>query len=114
MRPFLIEFADESIEARLLLQEGPAGRPCGLLLQRQVHALMTSVLLRVARPDALEANTQPQPPDRQLREVVEPVRAGEGQSIVGTDRARQTMLGKDTPEGLEDTLLARRFEGLAA
>src|SRR5690606_11949288 len=66
------------------------------------------------RPDALEANTQPQPPDRQLREVVEPVRAGEGQSIVGTDRARQTMLGKDTPEGLEDTLLARRFEGPAA
>src|SRR5690606_26200470 len=89
MRPFLIEFADESIEARLLLQEGPAGRPCGLLLQRQVHALMTSVLLRVARPDALEANTQPQPPDRQLRKVVEPVRAGEGQSIVN-DRGNGT------------------------
>ncbi len=66
MRPFLVEFADEGIEARLLLQAVCAGRAGGLLLQGQMHALMAAVLLRVAGFDPLQGNSQSQPPDREL------------------------------------------------
>jgi hypothetical protein len=38
----------------------------GLFLQRQVHALVTAVLLRMSRLDALDLNSSPQPPHREL------------------------------------------------
>jgi hypothetical protein len=63
VRPLVVELADEGIEARLLLQAVHAGRPGGFLFQRQVHALMTAVLLRMAGLDALDGDAQAQPPD---------------------------------------------------
>ena len=69
MRPFAIEFADKIVELCLLLQAVRAGRAGGLLLEREMHALMASILLRVSRLDALDLNAEPEPPDRKLREV---------------------------------------------
>jgi len=66
-----------------------------------MHTLMASVLLRVAGPDAFDADAEPEPPDRELREVVEPVGAGEGQAVVGADRVRQTPLPEEMLKGLE-------------
>src|SRR5256885_5834456 len=50
---------------RSLLQEVLGGRLGGLLLERQMHALMAAVLLRVAPLDAFDVDPQPQPPHRQ-------------------------------------------------
>ena len=56
MRPFLIEFLNESIELGLLLQNVGGRRTGGFFLQGQMHAFMTTVLLGMARPDALDGN----------------------------------------------------------
>ena len=59
VRTFPIEFLDERIELSLLLEDIGAGRPRRFLLQSQMHAFMAAVLLRMARPDALNADAQP-------------------------------------------------------
>ena len=82
MRPLGVELLEEVVEAGLLLEAVHAGWAGGLLLQGQVHALMAAVLLRMAGPDPLDGDAEPQPPDGELREVVEPVGAGEGNAVV--------------------------------
>jgi hypothetical protein len=77
VRAFSIEFADESFEPRLLLESVQARRPSRLCLEGAVHALMAAVLLWMAGLDALEGDAEPEPPHRQLREIVEAIRAGE-------------------------------------
>ena len=56
----------EGIEAGLLLEAVEAGRAGGFLLEREVEALVAAVLLRVARPDALDGDAEPEPPDGEL------------------------------------------------
>jgi len=58
-----MELLDEVIELGLLLEEVGAGGAGGLLLEGERHAFMTAVLLRMASLDALDADTQSQPPD---------------------------------------------------
>ena len=48
MGPFVVELLDEGVELGLLLEEIGAGRAGGFLFQRQVHALVAAVLLRMA------------------------------------------------------------------
>lgn len=67
MRAFIIVNINETVEAGLLLQDVHARRPGGFLLQGQMHTFMAAVLLRIAGRDALEANAETQPPDRELR-----------------------------------------------
>jgi len=50
---------------------------------------MAAVLLRMARLDALDANAQPEPPDRQLAQVEQGVCGSEGHAIIATDVGRQ-------------------------
>ena len=56
MGPLAIEFLYERIEASLLLQTVHAGWPGGFVLERQVHALVAAILLRVAGQDALDVD----------------------------------------------------------
>ena len=69
MRPFGVELGREGVEAGLLLQGVGAGRSSGFLLEREVHALVAAVLLRVAWLDALDRDAEPEPPDRQPGQV---------------------------------------------
>src|ERR1700680_1313759 len=89
MGALLVEGADELIEARLLLQEVPGGGLGGFLLERQMHALMPAVLLRMAGLDALDADTQAQPPDRELGQSEERVGTGKGAPVIGANRSGQ-------------------------
>jgi hypothetical protein len=41
------------------------GGPGGLLLQREVHALVAAVLLRPPGLDAFQTDAEPEPPDRE-------------------------------------------------
>ena len=97
MRPLLVKGGDELIEPGLLLQEFLGGRLGGLLLERQVHALVPPVLLGVTWLDALDADAQPQPPDRQLGEAEQGVGTDKGRPVIGANRRGQ-------PEVLEGTL----------
>ena len=76
VRSFAVEFAHEIVEAGRLLQAVHAGR-AGLFLQDEVHALMAAVLLRIPWLGALDIDAEP-PPDGELRQVEQCIRAGEG------------------------------------
>jgi hypothetical protein len=69
MRSFAIELVNEVIELFLVLQRVYRRRAGRLFLEREMHALMATVLLRMARLDALDLNTEPEPPHRKLRQV---------------------------------------------
>src|ERR1700733_15829836 len=90
MGSLLVVLADELIELGLLLQEVLARRLGCFLLQSQMHALMPTVLLRITRPDAFDVDPQAQPPDGQFAQAKEGAVAGEGHTVVASDRPRQS------------------------
>src|SRR6185437_7093932 len=89
VRALVVVFLHEVVEPRLLLQAVLAGGARGFLLQRQMPALVAAVLLRVPGFDALDADPEPQPPNRKFAQPEEGAAAGEGDAIVGTDRQRE-------------------------
>ena len=58
VRTLLVVLLDEGIELRLLLEEVLAGRLGGFLLEGQMHALMTAVLLGMTGLDPLNLDPQ--------------------------------------------------------
>src|SRR6202022_4120064 len=60
---FVVEDVDRLVEACLSLQEIPCSGFGGFFFQGEMHAFVTTVLLRVGRLDAFNANAEPQPPD---------------------------------------------------
>lgn len=112
MGPLGVELLDEVVEVGLLLQEIGAGRLGCLKFQCQMHALMAAVLLRVARLDALDVDTEPEPQDGEPRQIEQSVGAGERHSVVGSDRLGQAELFEDAfgwrenraPRSLRDSL----------
>jgi hypothetical protein len=95
MRPLIVVAIDEIIELGLLLQEVAGSRLGGLQLERQVHALVAAVLLRVAGFDAFDRNAEPEPSDREFGQVEERIGACEGDAVVGADGVWQTELLED-------------------
>jgi len=57
-----------------------------------MHALMASVLLRMARLDALDLDAEPEPPNGELGEVEEGIRTGEWNAVIGADGFGQAEL----------------------
>ena len=113
VRALVVELLAEAVEAPLLLQAVLRRRPGGRFLQREVHALVGTVLLRAPRLDALDADAEPEPPKRERGEAVEPVRGGERHPIVGADRRGQAALLEQAVERGDDRILARRLQRLA-
>ena len=73
-RPFAVKFLNESVKLSLLLQDVGTGGPRRLLLQSQVPPFVAAVLLRMSGLDALDRDSEPQPPDRELRKLKQSMR----------------------------------------
>jgi hypothetical protein len=65
VRPLVIELLQEGVELRPLLQEVGSRGPGCVLFERQVHALMAAILVRVAGANAFDGDAQSQSPDRE-------------------------------------------------
>jgi hypothetical protein len=111
--PLRVELLPEGVEARLLLQAVQAGRAGGLLLEREMHALVTAILLWMAGLDALDRNAQAQPPNRELGEVEQGVGAGKRDAIVGANSRGQAALLEELLEGGDGQVLAGGLQGFA-
>src|SRR5256885_16181497 len=90
-----------------------AGRRLGgLFLQGQMHALMAAVLLGVARLNPLDANTEPEPPDRELAQIKQGVRGSEGHAVIAADVGWQAALLKKRLKHRESEVFRGRGKGL--
>lgn len=83
--PLVVVDGDEAIEPALLLPEVGRGRFGRFLLQGEVHALVSAILLRAAWLDALDLDAEAEPPDGQTAEAEQGIGAGEGAAVVGPD-----------------------------
>jgi hypothetical protein len=111
--PLVVVAIDEVVELGLLLQEVAGGRFGGLRLERQMHALVAAVLLRMARLDAFDRNPEPEPPDREFGQVEERIGACKGHAVVGADGVWQTELLEDILENSEGVDLLGALQGFA-
>src|SRR5271165_4445111 len=115
VRPFLVEFLYEIVEAGLLLKAVQAWRAGRLHLQGEVHALVAAVLLRMTWFNTFDRDAEPEPPDGEFGEVEQGIRAGEGEgnAVVGADGLRQAAVAKEPLESRDGEVLAGRLQGLA-
>ena len=77
-----------------MLKEVSLGGLGGLFLQREVHAFVTPVLLRVTRFDSLDADSQPEPPHRELTQVEQSMGGSKRNTVVAADVRRQASFFK--------------------
>lgn len=97
MGPFEVVLLAEGVEAPLLSLEIAGRRTRRLGLERSVHALVSTVLLRVGGFDELGVNPQTDPPDGESRETTQ--RGGrKGHPVVGPNNPRKTVLLEKPPE----------------
>jgi hypothetical protein len=113
VRPLAVVLLNECIELGLPLKEVGSGGECGFLLEREVHALVAAVLLRMTGANAFDANAQAQPPHREAGKVEQSVGRGEGNAAAGTNGARQTPFFEKTLEGRQSGLFPVGLQGLA-
>jgi hypothetical protein len=64
-----------------------------------MHPLMAAVLLRMARTDPLDPNTEAQPPDRKFAQVEQGMGGSERDPVVAADVGRQTTFFKQPLKG---------------
>lgn len=104
MRTFGVELAHEGVETLLLLQAVGSGRTRGFLFEREMHPLVTAVLLRSSRPD---------PPPGQFGEIEQRIGAGEGHAVVGADCLGQAAVAEQPLERRDGRVLAGGLQGFA-
>jgi len=101
MRSLVVVNPNEVIEALLLLQEVEGSGLSGFRLQRQVHAFVTAVLLRVPGLDALQVDDQAQPPDRELGKTEQRIARGKRHAVVPRGQAsRSVRMASGSPKSL--------------
>src|ERR1700716_3412743 len=92
MRPFFVVVAHKCGKATGLSRAGWRRWPHGFQ-KREVKALVSAVLLRMARIDPFMLDAELDPPHRQRRQAGGPGR-GERRAVVGADHLRQAILTK--------------------
>ncbi len=103
VRPLVIELEAKTIENFLLRTCGSARRSRGFGLQRAMHSLVPTVVLRLSGTNAVVADSEANPPDRQARKPLQASRR-ERRTVVGADRLWQAELAKSRLEKRSDFL----------
>jgi hypothetical protein len=80
----------ELIELGLLLKDILARRFRGFLLKREMHAFVSSVLLGMTGLDAFDLDSEAQPPDGKLAQVIQGVGRSEWDAVIGADGRRES------------------------
>src|ERR1043165_7087315 len=114
MWAFVVVALHKAIEPRLLLQEVSGRRLRRLFLQRQVHALVATILLRMAGADALDGDAQSQPPYRESAQAEVRAPAGERHAVVSANGQRQAVLLKGTLKHRKGVAFLTGRQGIAA
>jgi hypothetical protein len=104
---------EELVEPGLLLEHVGGRRFGRFALQREVHALMAAVLLRVARFDPLDLDPESQPPHGQLAQPVNGMGGRKRDAVVGANHLREAKLLERAFEDREGKFLLRRQQRLA-
>src|SRR5436305_6684221 len=112
VRPLLVVDAPKLVEAFLLGRPAPGRRTRRLLLQRPMHPFVPAILLRVARLNALQANSQLEPAHREARQASQRAGAGKRTAIVRPYRLRQPVLLKQPLEHRPSQRLGHRVQSL--
>ena len=76
-----------------------------------MHALVTPVLLRLPRLDAVDRDAEPEPPNGKLAKIEESIVRSKGHAVVGADR--QSALIGEPLESRESQDFTGRFERFA-
>src|SRR5512138_3782604 len=97
MRSLVIELHTEMIELALLRTDRRSRWTGGLGFERAMHALVPSVLLRLAGLDELGQHAQAYPPCRQARQSRQRV-GRERHPVVGANALRQAVLTEQPRE----------------
>lgn len=98
MRPLVVILAAETIKTLLLLHQCSTRWPCSFGLERPVHPLVLSVLLRVSEFDALRTNSKADPPHRELGQSTKSNWAREWNSIIASDYLGEPVALKESFE----------------
>src|SRR5205807_2793108 len=112
VRTLVVEDLHELVEPSLLLKKIGSRRLGGFFFQGQMHAFMTAVLLGVARLNPLNANTEPEPPDRELAQVKQGVRGSERHTVIAADVGWQAALLKKPLKHSESVVFTGRRKTL--
>jgi hypothetical protein len=80
----------------------------GFFLQGEMHALVTTILLRSTGFDALDGNPEAKPPDRKFAQVEQGVSRSEGNAVVAADVGRQATLLKKPLKHRESVVFSGR------
>jgi len=92
VRSLVVELLEKIVELGLLLQAVHACGTSGFVFEREMHALMPTILLRMTGSDAFDGDAQTQPPDGEFAEVEQGVGGDEGNAIVEADAVWQAAL----------------------
>ena len=111
MRPLPIEDFGELVEASRLLEEVGGSWFGGFFLEREMHAFMAAVLLRVTWLDALNADAQAQPPDVEFAQVKHSVSRSKRHTVIAADVGRQFMFLEKPFKHDESVVFSSRRQG---
>jgi len=101
----------KAVERPLLHREATPRGSNRLGLERLMHALVRTILLRMRGQDPLVLNAEPQPPYIERRQAVKRHRC-EGHAVVGANGPRQPVGAEQTIEDRADAGAIRRQQAL--
>src|ERR1700677_4492797 len=106
VRTLLVEVPAKPVEALLLFACAERRRLCRLLLQRAVHPLVPTIVLRRSRTAEMRLDAQLQQPYRQSRKPARSRRSERG-AVVGADRVGKPEILEKSLENWPDPLMVR-------
>jgi hypothetical protein len=89
---FFVEALPPHVQRRLLFDQAAAYQPLDLVGYIPMHAFVAAVFFRMPWSDAIQVDSEDQPPCREPCQSQQPVATGERCAVVAADDSRQAVL----------------------